>query len=202
MPQVFSDLNIGVIMVKKCSKALVALGANLSMRGQSPKVTLEQAIAAMAAAGLVIRATSRFYETPCFPAGAGPDYVNAAVLIETDETPEAVLQILHRIEHEFGRARVQRWGMRTLDLDLVFWDEQILPNVAEHDRWRLLSDADQRQLAPDQLILPHPRLQDRAFVLVPMADVAPDWRHPVLGKTVQEMLVALAPGDVAAVTPF
>ncbi|MDA7966006.1 2-amino-4-hydroxy-6-hydroxymethyldihydropteridine diphosphokinase [Ruegeria sp.] len=187
-------------MAKTQSNAVVALGANLSLRDNGPKATLEQALVAMAEAGLVIRAESRFFATPCFPAGAGPDYVNAAALIETDRTPQQVLDVLHQIEHAFDRARVQRWGMRTLDLDLVSWDNLVLPDVTEYNRWRMLPAEDQRQLAPEQLILPHPRLQDRAFVLVPMADVAPDWRHPVLGQTVTEMVAALPPGDVASVT--
>ena len=189
-------------MVKTQSKVIVALGANLNLRDNGPRVTLEQALEAMADAGLMIRAASRLFATPCFPAGAGPDYVNAAALIETADTPQAVLQTLHDIEHSFGRARAQRWGMRTLDLDLICWEDQILPDPGEYDRWRMLPAADQRQLAPDQLILPHPRLQDRAFVLVPMADVAPDWRHPVLGRTVTEMVAALPPQDVAAVKPL
>ena len=165
-------------------------------------MTLEQSIDAMRAAGLVIRSQSRFFATPCFPAGAGPDYVNAAVLIETDLVPDAVLAVLHEIEHGFGRERVQRWGMRTLDLDLVCWDDLVLPDRVEFDRWKSLPAQAQTQQAPDQLILPHPRLQDRAFVLVPMADVAPEWRHPVLDKTVLKMIADLPAADVTAVTPL
>ncbi|MCG7522101.1 2-amino-4-hydroxy-6-hydroxymethyldihydropteridine diphosphokinase [Ruegeria sp. Ofav3-42] len=186
-------------MHKIMSEAVIALGANLKLREYGPKVTLQRAIDAILRQGVVIRATSRFFETPCFPVGAGPDYVNAAALIETDRTPPELLNLLHQIEHEFGRERVQRWGMRTLDLDLVCYDDLILPDRPEFDRWLTLPAEEQTQKAPDQLILPHPRLQDRAFVLVPMADVAPDWRHPVLGRTVTEMLADLPAGDIAAV---
>ncbi|SDX58248.1 2-amino-4-hydroxy-6-hydroxymethyldihydropteridinediphosphokinase [Ruegeria halocynthiae] len=193
---------MGFEVDKSLSKAVIALGANLSLRGNGPKVTLEQSLAAMAEAGLVIRATSRFFATPCFPAGAGPDYVNAAVLIESDLEPRGVLDLLHRIEHDFERAREQRWGMRTLDLDLICWDDLVLPDGAEYHRWLTLPPEEQVNSAPEQLILPHPRLQDRAFVLVPMADVAPDWRHPVLGRTVTQMVAALPSGDVAEVTPL
>ncbi|EEE37645.1 2-amino-4-hydroxy-6-hydroxymethyldihydropteridine pyrophosphokinase [Rhodobacteraceae bacterium KLH11] len=191
---------MGSKVVKSLSKLVIALGANLSLRGHGPKVTLEHSLVAMAEAGLVIRATSRFFSTPCFPAGAGPDYVNAAVLVETDMVPQAVLALLHRIEHDFGRAREQRWGMRTLDLDLVCWGDQVLPDQAGYQHWLTLPPEEQARSAPDQLILPHPRLQDRAFVLVPVADVAPDWHHPVLGRTVAELLAALPPDDVAAIT--
>ncbi len=189
-------------MAETRSKAVLALGANLSLRDNGPEVTLRNALEVLKAESVVIRSVSRFFATPCFPAGAGPDYVNAAALIETDGTPEALLDLLHRVEHEFGRARVQRWGMRTLDIDLVCWDDRVLPDQAEYERWLKLPAEDQVKLAPDKLILPHPRLQDRAFVLVPMADVAPDWRHPALDLTVTEMLAKLPEADVAAVVPL
>ncbi len=181
---------------------VVALGANLNLRGNEPKVTLRQALDALSQQGLVIRAESRFFATPCFPVGAGPNYVNAAVLIESHKSPTEVLQVLHQVEDAFGRARDQRWGMRTLDLDLVSYDDQVWPDRAIFDRWLTLSEQSQQHEAPEQLILPHPRLQDRAFVLVPMADVAPEWRHPVLGRTVTQMLAELPAEDIAAVTPL
>ncbi|WP_170333877.1 2-amino-4-hydroxy-6-hydroxymethyldihydropteridine diphosphokinase [Ruegeria arenilitoris] len=187
---------------KTCSNAVLALGANLNLRDNEPSVTLRQAIDALERQGVVIRRVSRFFETPCFPAGAGPDYVNAAALIETDLDPNGLLELLHRVEHEFGRAREQRWGMRTLDLDLVCWEDLVLPDQAEYKRWFNLAADQQSQVAPDQLIVPHPRLQDRAFVLVPMADIAPDWRHPVLDLTVTEMIARLPAEDVSAVTPM
>ena len=193
---------MGLEVDKSLSDAVIALGANLSLRDNGPKVTLERSIAAMADAGLVIRAVSRFFATPCFPAGAGPDYVNAAVLIETDLAPQQVLALLHRIEYDFGRARERRWGMRTLDLDLVCLGGAVLPDEAEYRRWLNLPPEEQADVAPEQLILPHPRLQDRAFVLVPMADVAPNWRHPISGLSVAQMVAALPPGDVAEVTPL
>ncbi|WP_170764007.1 2-amino-4-hydroxy-6-hydroxymethyldihydropteridine diphosphokinase [Ruegeria lacuscaerulensis] len=189
-------------MSKSTSEALIALGANLNLRDSGPKVTLQRAIDAILRQGVVIRAVSRFYETPCFPAGAGPDYVNAAALIETEMSPAELLNLLHEVEREFGRERVQRWGMRTLDLDLVLYGDLVLPDHAEFDRWLTLAPEAQKEQAPDTLILPHPRLQDRAFVLVPMADVTPGWRHPVLGRTVTEMLSDLPAEDVAAVTPL
>ncbi|WP_170333727.1 2-amino-4-hydroxy-6-hydroxymethyldihydropteridine diphosphokinase [Ruegeria arenilitoris] len=184
------------------SEAVIALGGNLSLRESGPKVTLERGIDAILRHGVMIRSVSRFFETPCFPPGAGPDYVNAAVLVETDKTPGELLQVLHEVEHEFCRERIQRWGMRTLDLDLVCFDDLVLPDRTEYDKWLALPPEAQTQQAPDQLILPHPRVQDRAFVLVPMADVAPDWHHPVLGRTVTEMLAALPAEDIAAVTPL
>jgi 2-amino-4-hydroxy-6-hydroxymethyldihydropteridine diphosphokinase len=153
---------------------------------------------------MILVAKSRFFRTPCFPAGTGPDYVNAACIVQVsgDLSPHAVLARLHDVEAIFGRRRARRWGMRTLDLDLLAYGDSVLPDADTQTRWRDLPDADQARLAPDQLILPHPRLQDRAFVLVPLADVAPGWRHPVLGLTVADMVSRLPAADRAAVVPI
>lgn len=181
------------------SNALVALGANLPSRAGPPEKTLIAAVSEMAARGVAIRAVSRFFATPCFPPGAGPDYVNAAVAVATPLTPRACLEMLHGIEAAFGRERQERWGMRTLDLDLLAVGDTVAPDRDTQARWRDLSPEAQRRAAPDRLILPHPRLQDRGFVLVPLADIAPHWRHPVLGQSVAELLAALPPDETAQI---
>ena len=178
---------------------IIALGSNTSRAGAGPAALLGAALHALGAAGLPVAATSRFYATPCFPAGSGPDYVNAAARLDTDIAPGEVLKILHRIEADFGRERRQRWASRTLDLDLIAMGATILPDAATQRHWVGLPRDRQAREAPDRLILPHPRLQDRAFVLIPMADIAPDWCHPVLGRTVRQMLGALPASEKTAI---
>jgi len=162
---------------------LVALGAN---QGDARQTVLSAFGALRACFGDV--AVSRMYQTPAFPAGAGPDFVNAACVFYSDLAAPDVLARLHRIEADFGRTRTQRWGPRTLDLDLIACGAQIAPDAAVFQQWRELPPDLQSLEVPDCLVLPHPRLQDRPFVLIPLADVAPHWRHPVLGQTVLEML--------------
>lgn len=163
-------------------------------------MTLRSAEAALRAADLGSLEMSPLYRTPCFPAGAGPDYVNAAATLRTSLSPDALLQLLHAIERQFERDRVGRWASRTLDLDLIALGDQVLPDRATFDRWHALPVEAQRRRAPDRLVLPHPRVQDRGFVLVPLNDIAPHWRHPVLGRTVSEMLHALPPSATTGIT--
>lgn len=181
---------------------LIALGANLPFGRDSPQVVLPLALDQLEALGVDVVARSRLFRTPCFPAGAGPDYVNAAAVVRADLLPNDMLALLHRVEADFGRERVQRWGMRTLDLDLIGAGDQVLPDLATFAIWRDLPPDQQTAQAPAKLIVPHPRLQDRAFVLVPLRDVAPDWVHPVLGLTVAQMCDALPAEDVAEVQPL
>lgn len=178
---------------------IVALGSNQTSGSGSPAETLRKALKCLSKYGALIRATSPFYHTPAFPAESGPDYVNAAVFLDATSDPAAMLAILHQVEAEMGRERQQRWGQRTLDLDLIASADLVLPDVQTHQFWRDLPLEQQASQAPDQLILPHPRMQDRAFVLVPMADIAPDWVHPVLHLSVREMLDALPNQDKDAV---
>ena len=113
---------------------LVALGSNAPQPGQTAEDVVSKAFEAMAAEGLQVVLKCALYRTPGFPAGAGPDYVNAAAVLHSEQPAAAVMAVLHRIEDTFGRERVQRWGMRVLDLDLLadfdrviaFGDNQII----------------------------------------------------------------------------
>ncbi len=189
-------------MTESLPDQLIALGANLASTAGLPAETLVLAITELAKRGIVIRAVSRFYVTPCFPAGAGPDFVNAALRVRSDLTPPQMLALLHEVEAKFGRVRIERWAGRSLDLDLIATGDLVEPDQQTVEHWMHLPPDQQAQVAPDQLLLPHPRLQDRGFVLVPLADVAPDWRHPLLQKTVRELLADLPAAETASIRPL
>ena len=188
--------------LKSTSNLLLALGANLTSSVGAPEITLRVALDLLKIKGAAIRCVSRFYNTPCYPKGNGPDYVNAAAKISAPWSAAEALAILHEIEAELGRERVVRWGQRTLDLDLIAFEDEVLPDLETHATWRNLPLEAQIDRTPDQLILPHPRMQDRAFVLVPMADVAADWVHPVLGRSVIEMRDAIDQEVLETVRPI
>lgn len=181
---------------------LIALGANLPSAVGTPAQTLRHALVQMQQGGLHLQVVSRFYRAPAFPAGSGPDYVNAAAAVSCDLAPERVLEILHRIETDLGRSREVRWASRGLDLDLLAAGDAVLPDAETQSRWRALPLEAQMRLWPEGLILPHPRLSERAFVLIPLAEVAPLWRHPLTGQTVAQMLAALPEAEKAAITPL
>lgn len=184
---------------RKTLISYIALGSNAVTMDESSISILQKAISAISERLCFVDVTSSFYQTPCFPAGAGPDYVNAVIAVRSDLEPRDLLAGLHLIEADFGRVREVRWGQRTLDLDLVATEGCVLPDVETVRTWIDLPMERQMSEAPSELLLPHPRLQDRAFVLVPWAEIAPDWRHPILGLTVTEMLDALSESEKAEI---
>ncbi|QDC11080.1 2-amino-4-hydroxy-6-hydroxymethyldihydropteridine diphosphokinase [Oceanicola sp. D3] len=173
------------------TNALIAAGSNATSPAGHPNVTILSALSALNHDSFAIVAKSRLFETPAFPQGAGPDFVNTAVLAETTMSPEAVLAHLHAVEAAHGRVRNKRWGPRTLDLDLIGWGDAVRPDRPTWRRWAGLSAVSAARETPQELILPHPRLAERAFVLVPLLDIAPDWTHPVTGLSVAQMAAAL-----------
>ena len=176
----------------------VALGANLPSETGVMRATLEAALVALAGRGLEVVARSGWYRTPAYPAGSGPDYVNGAAALRASWTPEAVLAALHAVEAGLGRRRGRRWGPRVCDLDLIASGDAVLPDPETVRGW-IAREGECRMETPPGLMLPHPRLQERGFVLRPLADIAPDWRHPLLGLSVREMLAALPPQDLGGI---
>ena len=148
-------------------QAAIALGANLG----DCRATLEGALAALEASpGVRLLARSHWYRSA--PVGPPqPDYLNGCALLAVALEPEALLERLLATERRFGRVRGERWGPRSLDLDLL-----------------LMGD---RRLSTPRLTLPHPRLRERAFVLVPLAEIAPAWIDPISGRSVAALAAAL-----------
>jgi 2-amino-4-hydroxy-6-hydroxymethyldihydropteridine diphosphokinase len=156
---------------------LIALGANLPSTAGSPQQTLEAALTRLEAGGARVVARSRWYRTAPVPVSDQPWFVNGIARIETRLEPMALLTLLRRLEEEFGRRRSVPNAARTLDLDIIDYDGRV-ENTPE-------------------LTLPHPRMQDRAFVLLPLAEIAPAWRHPTRGDTVETLISALPPEQKA-----
>jgi 2-amino-4-hydroxy-6-hydroxymethyldihydropteridine diphosphokinase len=153
------------------SQILIALGANMPSRAGPPADTLKAALSALEMQGVAILKVSSFIETAAWPDPAQPPFTNAAASLRTSLQPLALLQLLHAIETAYGRVRSHPNAPRTLDLDLLAHGGTVLTG--------------------ESLTLPHPRLAQRRFVLQPLAEIAPAWRHPVTGLTPGEMLAAL-----------
>ncbi|MEL7090117.1 MAG: 2-amino-4-hydroxy-6-hydroxymethyldihydropteridine diphosphokinase [Pseudomonadota bacterium] len=184
------------------SNLLVALGSNCSNAGNLPTDALKKAVKKIEMAGGVIRSKSTIYNTPAFPAGSGPDYANAVIEIEGGWPARAAIATLHAIEAEMGRRRQKRWEQRHIDLDLLAIGDEIRPDLPTLRKWMDLDPALQQETAPGDLILPHPRLHERAFVLVPLAEIAPDWVHPVLRKPAAQLRDALPAQTLSGVVPI
>jgi 2-amino-4-hydroxy-6-hydroxymethyldihydropteridine diphosphokinase len=157
---------------------LIGHGANLlSERYGAPRATLEAALRRCADSGLKIARSSPWYRSAPVPVSDQPWYVNGVAVVETNLTPLDLLSVLHDIERAFGRVRRVRNESRELDLDLLAYEDLVVEPTGDA-----------------KLVLPHPRLHDRAFVLYPLRDVAPLWRHPVSDRSVNELIARLA-GD-------
>ena len=183
-------------------RCFIAIGSNVPAGGKSTYEIVRSAIDALDCESIQVIERSRLYKSPAFPPGTGDDYVNAVVEVATESDATELLNRLHETEERFGRTRISRWGARILDLDLLALGDAVLPDTETYSTWRALSLEEQKVRVPDGLILPHPRMQDRAFVLVPLAEIAPDWVHPVIGQTAAEMRDALPEADRRAIRPI
>ncbi|MBW4498975.1 MAG: 2-amino-4-hydroxy-6-hydroxymethyldihydropteridine diphosphokinase [Scytonema hyalinum WJT4-NPBG1] len=153
-------------------RSAIALGSNL---GDSLAI-LEAAIETLAQTpGILLEGKSSWYKTKAV-GPPQPDYINGAAILRVEILPQLLLTTLLQIENKFGRVRQQRWEPRTLDLDLLLYDGLILntPNLQ----------------------LPHPRMRERAFVLVPLAEIAPDWVEPISGCAIKQLVKAVDCSEV------
>lgn len=163
----------------------VGLGSNLSGEAfASPRDVLDAALEEMSQNGITIIKTSPFYETEPVPKSDQPWFVNAVVAVDTILPAPELLIKLHEIEANLGRERRIRWEARIIDLDIISYGEQIYPSAAF---WHEKS----QDILPKELIIPHPRMHERLFVLEPLRDICPDWRHPILKKTITELIEAV-----------
>jgi 2-amino-4-hydroxy-6-hydroxymethyldihydropteridine diphosphokinase len=161
---------------------IIGLGSNLTTEKYSTsKEILEAAIALLIKKGVKVEKTSNFYETEPVPKSDQPWFVNAAICVTTSLNAQELLNTLHGVESELGRIRKEKWEARIIDLDLLCYDDLVFPNKAE---WVKKASQDN----PEGSIIPHIRLHERDFVLIPMIDVAANWMHPIYNKNTLNML--------------
>jgi 2-amino-4-hydroxy-6-hydroxymethyldihydropteridine diphosphokinase len=146
---------------------VIALGANLKGSYPSLQALLEAALDALSGEGLRVVARSSWWRSAAWPDPTAPAYLNGVAIVETTLGPEAVMEVLRRIEAAFGRERGERNAARTLDLDLIAHGREVRSGQG--------------------LELPHPRAAERRFVMGPLAEMAPAWRHPVSGETAEAL---------------
>lgn len=161
----------------------IALGSNQAYRRRTPVQTLCFALNALKSNGVELVSASRPFKTPAWPDPADPPFANACARIETSLSPDALMVLLHGLETEFGRARTVRNAPRTLDLDLIDYRAEVIEG------------------GEGELILPHPRAHLRAFVLLPLRDIAPHWHHPATGESLTRLIAALPWSDRQSARP-
>ena len=166
-------------MTNSSCVAFIGIGANLPSPGcATPRATCEAAIKALVQAGLKIESQSSWYKSAPVPASSQPWYINGVISIEISIEAPALITILQNVESNFGRTRTTKNAARTLDLDLIAYADTV-------SGWE--------KEANNKLILPHPRMNERGFVLLPLHEIAPNWFHPVLKTPLEELISLLDP---------
>ena len=156
----------------------VAFGANLAGPYGSPAQAFDAAVTLLEQHGVSVLKRSSLWESSPVPRSEQPWYVNAVVQVDTDLPARDLLDLLHRIERAMGRVRSEANAPRAIDLDLLAYHAQVIG-----------------QKGGEGLMLPHPRLHERAFVLFPLREIAPNWIHPVSGACIPDMMAALDPSQ-------
>lgn len=155
----------------------IALGANLS----NPKLTFQKAVKSLDARGVSLVKMSGLWQSPAWPPGSDqPDYINACAEVDFNGDARALLNILHVVEAEFGRERSVKNAARTLDLDLLDFNGEIVEQGG--------------------MIIPHPRMLSRGFVLFPLSEISPDWRDPVQNMRVEDWIARIPLADVESMS--
>ncbi len=152
-------------------RAYISLGSNVGDR----EAQLHETVALLGTVGRVAKVSS-FYETEPVEFTEQPWFLNCAAALETDQTSQQLMKALLRIEEDMGRRRLQKKGPRQIDIDILLFDDEVVES--------------------EELRIPHPGMAKRRFVLEPLAEIAPEVKHPVMGKTVREMLRELPEGQV------
>ncbi len=189
----------GLTSVTTC---MISYGANISGPFGEPVKTLEFALKELKIRNLSIIKESKLYSSLAFPYSSEPRYLNGCFEIEVHCSAHAVLGHLKEVEVKMGRRENSRWGSRACDLDLLSFANTVCPSNELFDHWYKMPLKQQIVEKPHQLLLPHPRLQDRAFVLKPLMDFAEDWIHPILNLSVKEMFASLPKEDRDSVLPI
>ena len=176
---------------------VVVLGSNLSSEFGNSAETLKKCVDEIRSnPDIVSLSESNWYLSSSFLDKREPRYVNVGIRFITKLNPIRLLHFTSALENKYGRKRQERWGPRTCDIDILLCDQQILPSKLYFNKWLNLNLSDQIRLVPNDLILPHPRLQERTFFLKPLIDLQPDWIHPFLKVKAKEMLDSLPPYEL------
>ena len=177
----------------------IAYGANMPGPFGDPRDTLEIVFSELRKYNLEILRKSRLYTSLAFPDPEKPKYLNGCFELRANCEALTILGRLKSIEIKMGRRESARWDSRVCDLDLLAYSNEIHPSPEVFNYWYKMSLRTQMITKPGELLLPHPRLQDRAFVLKPLMEFASDWIHPIIKLSVKEMLEALPKKDQESV---